>query len=90
VASRLLCQGDQLLGQRNRLLIFPLLIQFSDPPAQLGQRIILSQSLRAPCYQASIVVWAPAKANPLRCIGFLKNFDLVTLCRLFNNASGPA
>ena len=39
-------------------------------------------------FQASIVVCAPAKANPLRCIGFLKNLDLMTLCRSFNNASG--
>src|ERR1700736_1670999 len=39
-------------------------------------------------FQASIVVCAPAKAKPLRCIGFLKNLDLVTLCLSFNDASG--
>ena len=26
------------------------------------------------------MVWAPARAKPLRCIGFVKNFDLVTRC----------
>src|SRR5271165_2578079 len=42
------------------------------------------------CFQASIVVWAPAKANPLRCIGFLKNIDVLTLCPSFNDDSGSA
>ena len=40
------------------------------------------------CFQASTVVCAPGRANPLRCIGFLKNFDLVTPCRMINNAPG--
>src|ERR1700692_1382340 len=31
----------------------------------------------SPRRQASIVVLAPANAKPLRCIGFLKNLDLV-------------
>ena len=39
-------------------------------------------------FQASTVVGAPAKAIPLRCIGFFQNFDLTTLCRSFNDASG--
>src|SRR5208283_2186362 len=42
----------------------------------------------SPRFQASIVACAPAKAKPLRCIGFLKNFDLVTLWRSLNDASG--
>src|SRR5580704_4205418 len=53
-------------------------------------KVLTSSAVRIPSFstggtssrfQASIVVWAPASANPLRCIGFLKNFDLVTLCR---------
>jgi hypothetical protein len=31
----------------------------------------------SPRFQAAIVVLAPANAKPLRCIGFLKNLDLL-------------
>jgi hypothetical protein len=47
-------------------------------------KVLTSSAVRIPSFstggassrfQASIVVCAPAKANPLRCTGFLKNFD---------------
>src|SRR5271165_7077170 len=59
-------------------------------------KVLTSSAVRIPSFstggtssrcQASIVVWAPARANPHRCIGFLKNLDLMTLCRSFNNAA---
>src|SRR6202162_5482006 len=52
----------------------------------LRSRVLTSSALRIPSssiggasprFQAAIVVLAPANAKPLRCIGFLKNLDLV-------------
>src|ERR1700675_1009386 len=52
----------------------------------LRSRVLTSSALRIPSssmggasprFQAAIVVLAPANANPLRCIGFLKNLDFV-------------
>src|SRR5271166_6257996 len=52
----------------------------------LRSRVLTSSAVRipsssmgdaSPLFQAAIVVLAPANAKPLRCIGFLKNLDLV-------------
>src|SRR6201993_1571347 len=52
----------------------------------LRSRVLTSSAVRIPSssiggasprFQAEIVVLAPANAKPLRCIGFLKNLDLV-------------